>query len=188
MSQTLQVVQATQHVVAHSQQIAPQASQAISQAPVLPLWIEYVKALGAPFVAVVAAVIASAISYQQWRTARNKLKLDLFEKRLKVYEGCNEIISEIHLPIPFAVKRLEDFTSTVSSAPWLFDDKVAKYVDSLLIRAAQALAKPRLDYGGMNFEQIMEAQRQHLEKTELPVREDIAKLQKHFSPYLKLEH
>lgn len=44
-------------------------------------WTAYVSAFGLPIVAAVAA----AIAFYQWKTARNKLKLDLFEKRIAVY-------------------------------------------------------------------------------------------------------
>ena len=60
----------------------------------LPLWVEYVKALGTPVVAIVAASIAGAIAYRQLRTARNKLKLDLFDKRMAVYQNAVQLITE----------------------------------------------------------------------------------------------
>jgi hypothetical protein len=47
-----------------------------------PHWTVYVSALGTPLIAAVAAIIAGWSAYRQWRTARDSLRFDLFEKRL----------------------------------------------------------------------------------------------------------
>ncbi len=52
----------------------------------LPIWTEYVRVLGTPVVALLAASIAGFIANRQWKTARNKLKLDLFDKRIAIYK------------------------------------------------------------------------------------------------------
>jgi hypothetical protein len=47
----------------------------------LPISLQYIQALGPSLVALAEAVIA----YRQWATARDKLRLDLFEKRFSIY-------------------------------------------------------------------------------------------------------
>jgi len=41
------------------------------------------------------ALAVAWVSFQQWRTARAKLNLDLFDKRYAVYRGATEAIGEI---------------------------------------------------------------------------------------------
>lgn len=53
----------------------------------LPVWLQYVQALGPTTVAVVAACIAGAIQWRMWKTANHKLKLDLFEKRYDAFDA-----------------------------------------------------------------------------------------------------
>jgi hypothetical protein len=48
-----------------------------------PHWTAYLSALLTPIVGLFGALIA----YQQWRIARNKIKLDLYEKRFAIYEA-----------------------------------------------------------------------------------------------------
>jgi len=51
-------------------------------------WIDYLQAALTPSV----ALIAVYIGWQQWRTARDKLNLDLFAKRLAIYEALQELL------------------------------------------------------------------------------------------------
>ncbi|WP_105437685.1 hypothetical protein [Neorhizobium sp. T25_13] len=55
----------------------------------VPTWIQIVQALATPAV----AIAAGAIAYRQWRTAHEKVVLDLFEKRFEVFMGVREIVS-----------------------------------------------------------------------------------------------
>ena len=80
----------------------------------LPMWLEYVRALGTPCAALLAALITGYFTYKQWKTARNKLKLDLFEKRFKVYEAGMEIIREVVKPSEGYGNRLTELTNAVS--------------------------------------------------------------------------
>lgn len=63
-----------------SQLIAHQITSATPQAD--PHWTAYVTAVVVPVIALIAAWIA----FRQWQIARNKLKLDLYDKRMAVCE------------------------------------------------------------------------------------------------------
>jgi Flp pilus assembly protein TadB len=41
----------------------------------------------------VIALLGILIAYQQWRTSRNKLKFDLFERRFAVYDAAVQLIN-----------------------------------------------------------------------------------------------
>ena len=51
----------------------------------LPYWVQILQALGPMAVALVVGLAAAALAYGQWKTARDKLRLDLFERRMEVY-------------------------------------------------------------------------------------------------------
>lgn len=44
---------------------------------------------------VVIGLIAALIAWRQWRTARDKLKLDLFDRRLAVFMDVRKVVSEV---------------------------------------------------------------------------------------------
>ncbi|WP_426227403.1 hypothetical protein [Pararhizobium sp. DWP3-4] len=56
----------------------------------VPAWIQAMQALATPAIALAAGVIA----YRQWRTAHEKVVLDLFEKRFEVFMSVREIVSK----------------------------------------------------------------------------------------------
>lgn len=56
-----------------------------------PHWTAYVSAFLTPTVAILGAVIA----FLQWRIARGKLRLDLFEKRALVHQAARDLLSTI---------------------------------------------------------------------------------------------
>lgn len=58
--------------------------------------LELIKGLPTAFVALVIGAIAANIAYRQYRVARGKLNLDLFEERFKVYELIFNFLSFCH--------------------------------------------------------------------------------------------
>lgn len=56
-----------------------------------PHWTAYVSALAVPVVTLLGALIAGL----QWKLARNKLKFDLFERRMKVYDASTLFVANI---------------------------------------------------------------------------------------------
>jgi hypothetical protein len=56
--------------------------------PTIPVWISTLSALLTPAIAILGGVIA----YRQWRTARDILKFDLFDRALR-YIGRRGILS-----------------------------------------------------------------------------------------------
>ena len=97
-----------------------------------PHWTAYLSALLAP----VVAVLGSFIAYRQWRLAQSKLKLDLFDRRLKVYEAATGLISSIMTS--GKTKDDETFKYMVSTreAKWLLSQEIAVYLDKQLYHKA----------------------------------------------------
>ena len=93
-----------------------------------PHWTAYISALLVPLV----ELFASYIAYQQWRTAQNKLKLELFEKRLKIYNSATTFISSLMTSGKATNKELHELIVGTKEAKWLLSPEVAKYLDEEL--------------------------------------------------------
>src|SRR5689334_15517507 len=57
----------------------------------LPYWLQVIQALATPAIALLAAVIGIA----QWRTARHRVILDLFDKRWTVLTDLREVVGDV---------------------------------------------------------------------------------------------
>ena len=127
-----------------------------------PHWTSYISALLTPIVACLGLYIA----FRQWKTAQNKQKHDLFDRRFTVYE----------------------FLSGTREAKWLFDLCVEDYLDKELHHKAlylQALASDLEDMpvGSMrnsNVQKQLETKQWFLKQYDV--------LDTKFSPFLSLKH
>lgn len=107
----------------------------------LPEWIEYAKVFSTPFVALIAGSIASLIAFHQLRTAREKLRLDLFEKRYVHYKTVKKTIETAK---DDKEVDLSPYLLVVGEAGWLFDIELKKYLMGdllVLIRRRDTLLK-----------------------------------------------
>ena len=154
----------------------------------LPIWIEYVKVIGTPVVALVAAVVAGGISYRQWSTARKKLKFDLFEKRFHVYEDAAKLITLTAGPEPVEWDKIVALTASFSSARWLFDSEISSYLARLEVSAALCLTKEPLDPNNIPEEEklawLLKMGDELIKERNL----QIVKLDALFERYLIIEH
>jgi hypothetical protein len=91
-------------------------------------WIPILSAMLTPTV----ALLGLGIAWGQWRTNRNKLKLDLFDRRHAVYEASVQLINSI---LGSGKANSEDifvFTSKTRSAGFLVGAGVMNYLDEAL--------------------------------------------------------
>ncbi len=93
------------------------------------LSFELARGVPAAFVALVIGVIAAWIAFQQWRVARAKLNLDLFERRLRLYRATDKYLLESLSGGP------QSFLETIeglNEAPFLFGPEVTTYLQKVL--------------------------------------------------------
>ena len=93
-----------------------------------PHWTAYVTALVVPIVALTAAWIA----FRQWQIARNKLKLDLYDKRMAVYEVVRKALSVATSHGKLSHDDEIEYLTGIRTAKWLFGPKVATYLEETL--------------------------------------------------------
>jgi hypothetical protein len=167
------------------QQVIPQVQQLPIQ---LPLWVEYIKALGTPVVALVAASIAGVIAYRQWLTARNKLKLEFFDRRMEIYKSAIELVKQIADPEPSDWDDVSELARELGAAPWLLSPKVADHLEQLVHRGYQSIAKEKLNAEGMTEEQKNTYAFKAIAQAKQIMDKELRVLNELFQPYLAVEH
>jgi hypothetical protein len=84
------------------------------------------QALLTPAIAATVALIA----FFQWRTAHQKLVIDLFERRMKIYTQCKGLLRKILAnPAQGANETAFEFQNAVAEAEWLFGDDMRTLLD-----------------------------------------------------------
>jgi hypothetical protein len=79
----------------------------------------------------VIGIVATYVAWQQWKTNRNKLNLDRYDRRMRVYQ---EVVRFIIIGIRdgnYDDDELLNFRPKVSEADFLFGEEVSKYIDEL---------------------------------------------------------
>ncbi len=78
----------------------------------------------------IAAVVAY-IAYQQYKVNRDKLRFDLYDRRLKVFEGLMVLLSVIFRKGKCTDQERDQFQRTTVEAGFLFDKDIADYLDTI---------------------------------------------------------
>jgi hypothetical protein len=149
-----------------------------------PHWTAYVSALSVPVVAVFAACVA----YRQWRTAQNKLKYDLFDKRFKIFRQCTAFVSSVVTNGKVVEQDRINFLRETIEARWLFDKKIDDYLKNEIHgKAVELQGLEAMFDAGLE----REARNQNLERqSEIKswFNSQFAVLESRFENYLNLRH
>jgi len=91
------------------------------------------KALLTPLIALVATYIA----WQQWKANQLKLKLDRYDRRLKVYEEVQRILGIILRDAKASYEDLLNFRTAVAQADFLFGPEIGEFIDHIYQRGVK---------------------------------------------------
>lgn len=80
------------------------------------------------------AMVAVYIAWQQWQTNRQKLILDRYDRRLRIYEEVRKILSTVVRDAKASTDDLVKFKTAVSEADFLFGPEVTSYIDEIYSR------------------------------------------------------
>ena len=138
------------------------------------------------FFSLVTLAVACAIAYvawQQWRLARHRFRLDLFERRYKVYDATKKFVSLGQFDDP----QLFEFNAGTADAEFLFDSRVTEYLREVRKRAVSVRTHQKI------FEHmpVGEERFRHVEVAHgdlLWLTEQITDMTKVFTPYLSFSH
>jgi len=164
----------------------PPSSTAVSVIS-LPDWVQWIQALGPTSASVVTAIIAGAVAmvaYRQWVTAREKLVLDLFQRRYSVFERVQDgLVMAIRDGDIRQNDSLRTIAATRSEAQFLFGPEVSAYLQELQATLAE-LGLARTQYDANNTEDDWPQRSLDASLKLLSAYE--GHLARHFSPYLSM--
>jgi hypothetical protein len=119
----------------------------------LPMWAAWLQLIAT----VSIAGFAGFIGYRQWRTAYERVLLDLFERRMSVYEEIRDVIAKVLREGSCGTATFFEFVRAGDRLPMLFGDDVLAYFNKTKERLVQ------LDY----FRSVKQLEREHELKLEL---------------------
>jgi hypothetical protein len=92
-------------------------------------------ALFSPFATLVVGLSVAFIALQQWRLARHRFRLDLFDKRYRVYEATAQFLAVIMAHADFQDEDLRVFTIGTRDAAFLFPKRITEHIHQIRCRA-----------------------------------------------------
>jgi len=98
---------------------------------VLPYWIQIVQAIGPTAIAVTALIVTAYFAYRQWATARDKLRLDLFEKRYAYFIALRDFMIFVIQHGQPDQKSFNEFSREMVGAEFVFSQELIKYIESV---------------------------------------------------------
>lgn len=95
----------------------------------------------AAFLTPAIAIAVAWIGFQQWRTASDKVRLELFEKRFSVYQAVVDVMGQQSATARVKLGDIFSYRTGVMQAEWLFGNEVWKYLhddfDAMLVKHQQ---------------------------------------------------
>jgi hypothetical protein len=98
----------------------------------LPITLQYIQALGPTSVAIAVAMIASLIQFNQWKTAKDKLRIDLYDRRIAAFHVVDNFVLKIQRD-PNDAAAISAMQKLLREARFLFYDKTHERLDGLYL-------------------------------------------------------
>jgi hypothetical protein len=106
------------------------------QLPVLALWVQ--------FGATIAIAIGAAwIGFQQWRTANDRLVMDLFDRRFKIYDDVAKLVHDVSASSHVDDQTMSLFYLSTHQVKFLFGTEVEAYFEEIRV-ALRTIESTRL--------------------------------------------
>ena len=93
--------------------------------------VQIISSVGTLFIASVVVYI----TYQQHKTNRDKLRLDLFEKRYKVFRTLMEFLAFIFTFGNADPKKIMTFKADTNDSIFLFEEEISSYIEKVYDKA-----------------------------------------------------
>ena len=138
----------------------------------------------------VIAIIAALIACQQWKTNHGKLRLDLYDRRLRVYQAVAQFINKVLKDFSPEPQDIFDLRGNTVEAYFLFGCDIGDYLKKLTARAVE-LRKWKSKYRdsqdaqpeGYHHDEVVEG----LDREERWFAAQPEEAQRHFGRYLKVQ-
>ena len=149
-----------------------------------PVWVTALSALLTPTI----AIIAVYIGWQQWRTNRNKLKLDLFDRRFAVYDAARTLIGRVITQSHAKNEQIFEFLGGTREAAFLLDKQIAEYLFKELHHKASLLLTLHSELEGLPVGEERTKNIEHRRQVRNWFEQQYDVLDEKFSKYIQLEH
>lgn len=94
--------------------------------------LDIIVKLSPAFVTLILGSIGTYIAFSQYRTSRDKLRLDLFEKRLEAYEKLQEYFNYVARYAYVDEKAFAILREARYKSLFLFGNEITEYIDEVL--------------------------------------------------------
>src|SRR5258708_25252441 len=95
------------------------------------------------FTTLVIGLVAAYIAWRQWRTSHDRLVLDLFDRRLLVFQELTRAISEAFHKPNAEIQDLAKFDVATEKARFLFGPEVHSYLAEVRKHLINIISKGR---------------------------------------------
>jgi len=83
------------------------------------------------------AIIATYIAWQQWQANKLKLKMERYERRLRVYQEVIKMLKQCADGEIRVFSAIVDFGAATAEADFLFGPEIRQYLDEISTRASK---------------------------------------------------
>jgi hypothetical protein len=134
------------------------------------------------YISLATLAVACSVAYvalKQWRLAQHRFRLDLFDRRYKVYDAAKKFLSLGQFDDP----QLFEFNAGTADAEFLFDSRITEYLQEVRKRAVNVQTHEKI-YEHMP---VGEERSRHVEaahKDRLWLTQQIPDMTNVFMPYL----
>lgn len=80
---------------------------------------------------IAVAVTQAAIAERNWRTANDRIVLDLFERRLEIFDGIRSIVGEVMRSGTAPDEVLNRYWQAIDRVPYFFGAEVQDFVETM---------------------------------------------------------
>jgi len=91
------------------------------------------------FLTPIIAVIAVYITYQQWKTAKLKVDMDRYDRRLKIYQETQGFIYAVMRDVAPETLQMVKFRVDTAEADFIFPKEIKKYLDEIYSHAKELM-------------------------------------------------
>lgn len=133
--------------------------------PEIQSWIDLATKLAPAFAVLIVGLFSTYIGFNQYQTNRNKLRLDLFEKRLEAYEKLQEYFNCVCREGHVEDTMFSILAEARYKSAFLFGDEISEHIDEVWDKARR-MGRLRLElYSSkhkLNEEERNEEERQKI--------------------------
>ncbi len=132
------------------------------------------------FIPIAIAVLGGYIAVRQYITSRQKLKLDLFDKRFAIFQASKKFIGQV-LTNEYTDKQVQrEFLIATQGTRFIFNEKIRLYIDSIWEKSQDLQEWSQNQTSSENSA----SRADHLKWFNA----QLSEIERHFSPYMQLSH